>query len=142
MDTPKIEHTERGFRIAKFTDRYGDECSLQKSSLATEDCIWFGISQVKPIIMAHDARVLADSRRQLSSHEQYRVEKPGPLVRGEKETAEEALTRSKNQPNGWVEWPIPEEVQLHARMHLTQDMVKALLPALQHFAETGELPEE
>ena len=28
------------------------------------------------------------------------------------------------------------------RMHLTQDMVRALLPALQLFAETGELPEE
>lgn len=26
------------------------------------------------------------------------------------------------------------------RMHLTQDQVKALLPALQHFAEHGEMP--
>ena len=26
------------------------------------------------------------------------------------------------------------------RMHLTQDMVRDLLPLLQHFAETGELP--
>lgn len=26
------------------------------------------------------------------------------------------------------------------RMHLTQDMVRDLLPALQHFAKTGELP--
>lgn len=28
------------------------------------------------------------------------------------------------------------------RMHLTQSSVKALLPALMHFAQTGELPEE
>lgn len=30
-------------------------------------------------------------------------------------------------------------VMVAGRMHLTQDMVKALLPSLQHFAETGEL---
>ena len=28
----------------------------------------------------------------------------------------------------------------NTRMHLTQEMVRNLLPALQHFAETGELP--
>lgn len=27
-----------------------------------------------------------------------------------------------------------------ARMHLSQEHVRALLPALQHFADTGELP--
>lgn len=47
----KIKKTSRGFDIAKFKDRYGAECSLQKSSLATEDCIWLGINNVEPIIM-------------------------------------------------------------------------------------------
>ena len=28
-----------------------------------------------------------------------------------------------------------------ARMHLTKDMAKELIPLLQHFVETGELPE-
>jgi len=40
----KKEKTERGFGIIEFKDRYGNKCSLQKSSLATEDAIWFGIN--------------------------------------------------------------------------------------------------
>lgn len=38
--------TGRGFDIVKFTDRYGVECSLQKSSLATEDCVWLGCDDI------------------------------------------------------------------------------------------------
>jgi hypothetical protein len=33
---------DRGFLRGEFTDRYGEKCSIQKSSLATEDCIWLG----------------------------------------------------------------------------------------------------
>lgn len=36
--------TERGFPRLDFTDRYGVDCSLQESSLATEGAIWFGPS--------------------------------------------------------------------------------------------------
>jgi hypothetical protein len=50
----KKEKTERGFGIIKFFDRYGEECSLQKSSIGTEDCIWVGISEAVPRIMAKD----------------------------------------------------------------------------------------
>lgn len=50
-----IERNERGFEFTKFKDRYGAICSLQKSSLATEDAIWFGIDDVNPIIMTNDA---------------------------------------------------------------------------------------
>lgn len=74
---------DRGFLKGSFKDRYGEECSIQKSSLATEDCIWLGCR-----------------------HET--VDKQG-------------------RPCG-------------ARMHLTQAMVADLLPLLQHFVETGELP--
>lgn len=42
---------------------------------------------------------------------------------------------------GWVEWPLPDGAIIHSRMHLTQSQVKALLPALQHFVETGLLPD-
>jgi hypothetical protein len=41
--------------------------------------------------------------------------------------------------NGWTEFEIPKEVLLSTRMHLTQDMVKKLLPSLQKFAKTGDL---
>jgi hypothetical protein len=100
----KFRTTERGFAIAEFTDLYGAECSLQKSSLATEDAIWFGVT--------------------------------------EPEVSE----------TGWhPDWPArarPVSAErlkalnfdVFGRMHLTQDMVRELLPALQHFAETGELP--
>ena len=43
----KIEQTQRGFDYTKFKDKYGNLCSLQKSSLATEDCIWLGIDNPK-----------------------------------------------------------------------------------------------
>jgi hypothetical protein len=39
------ELTDRGFQVAKFTDLYGSECSIQVSSLATEPAIWFGVDQ-------------------------------------------------------------------------------------------------
>ena len=44
-------NTERGFRLGKFLDRYKEECSIQKSSLATENAIWLGISDPKPKVM-------------------------------------------------------------------------------------------
>ncbi len=42
---------------------------------------------------------------------------------------------------GWHDYPLPKNVQCTTRMHLTQAMVAKLLPALQHFAETGALPQ-
>jgi hypothetical protein len=39
------DKTQRGFSVLDFTDRYGVECSLQESSLATEDAIWFGVNE-------------------------------------------------------------------------------------------------
>ncbi|MEK4355176.1 hypothetical protein MKX41_30775 [Paenibacillus sp. FSL R5-0475] len=44
--------TNRGFAIIEFEDLYGDKCSIQKSSLATEDAIWIGVSDANPQIMA------------------------------------------------------------------------------------------
>lgn len=41
---------------------------------------------------------------------------------------------------GWVPYPIPKEVLLTTRMHLTQDQVADLMPILQHFVDTGSLP--
>jgi hypothetical protein len=48
-----VKRTERGFDILEITDRYGEKCSLQKSSLATEDCIWLGLHN--PTIRAIDS---------------------------------------------------------------------------------------
>jgi hypothetical protein len=37
--------TNRGFDISEFKDTYGKKCSIQKSSLASKDAIWVGISE-------------------------------------------------------------------------------------------------
>jgi hypothetical protein len=53
-----------------------------------------------------------------------------------------------NEPNpqifpgngtGWHPYPLPENVQCTTRMHLTRRQVRALLPHLQAFAESGTI---
>jgi hypothetical protein len=43
MGMKKIKLNQRGFAFLSFMDRYKQVCSLQKSSIATEDCIWLGV---------------------------------------------------------------------------------------------------
>lgn len=47
MRDVKISKTNRGFAHIAFKDAYGEPCSLQKSSLATEDAIWLGCDKVE-----------------------------------------------------------------------------------------------
>ena len=112
----KSSRTLRGFALGEFVDLYGDECSIQKSSLATDDAIWLGITDAKPKIMARDARKLGIP---------YDSAKTEP---GSSETT------------GWERFDVPEDVLIHSRMHLNREQVKALLPTLKHFVKTGELP--
>ena len=51
----KFEKTERGFDVGNFTDQYGSPCSLQHSSLATEDAVWLGVNDPNPQILAKEA---------------------------------------------------------------------------------------
>ena len=44
----KFDRTHRGFAIGEFTDLYGNKCSIQDSSLATDNAIWLGIDDAKP----------------------------------------------------------------------------------------------
>ena len=50
-----MDKTQRGFKNGKFKDAYGEQCSIQKSSLATKDAIWLGIDDAKPQIMCSNA---------------------------------------------------------------------------------------
>lgn len=52
------EKTERGFSYTEFSDRYGTKCSVSESSLATEACIWLGVDDPEPKIMASAANRL------------------------------------------------------------------------------------
>lgn len=40
---------------------------------------------------------------------------------------------------GWVRYPIPDNVLISTRMHLTRKQVEALIPILQKFVDTGEI---
>ena len=102
----QIGTTQRGFSLGEFTDRYGEKCSIQKSSLATEDAIWLGVDNPNPKILASKAA---------------------------------SLGVETTETTGWIPYPIPKEVLMSTRMHLTQDMVRQLIPLLQRFADTGEL---
>lgn len=42
----EFSETNRGFAIGTFLDCYGRSCSIQKSSLATADCLWLGCDDV------------------------------------------------------------------------------------------------
>lgn len=50
-------------------------------------------------------------------------------------------SKTKEGGTGWVDYEIPKDVLLSTRMHLSQEQVKELLPILQHFADTGDLPD-
>lgn len=49
-----LERNQRGFENGKFKDSYDNECSIQKSSLATEDCIWLGIDKPKLTVFENE----------------------------------------------------------------------------------------
>lgn len=101
-----VEHTQRGFALIKFKDRYDHDCTIQQSSLATENALWLGIADPDPQILARDAA-------------QFGVK--------------------TDQTVGWVPYPIPEEVQISTRMHLSVQNVRDLAAVLQHWLQTGQL---
>ena len=48
--------TRRGFNFIEFDDHYGEKCSLQQSSLASTECIWLGVDEANPKVMASEAK--------------------------------------------------------------------------------------
>lgn len=112
----KMEHTSRGFAYANFEDKYGQTCSIQKSSIIPDErggeCIWLGVENP-----TNEFKVLPQTSEAQKKHGfGWQIKKLGDLF--------------------------PDcESMFPDRMHLTQNMVKMLLPALKHFARTGELPE-
>jgi hypothetical protein len=65
--------TKRGFPLVEFEDFYGAKCSLQKSSLATEECIWFGVNDAEPKIMASHAEKLGIKTKKLTGWIEYPI---------------------------------------------------------------------
>lgn len=44
--------TDRGFVILQFKDSYDEVCDIQRSSIADDDCVWVGIHDPHPQILA------------------------------------------------------------------------------------------
>ena len=66
--------TDRGFDVSSFIDVYDNECSLQKSSSASEDRIWLGVNNPDPKIMASDAEKLGiDTKGQYTGWIDYDI---------------------------------------------------------------------
>lgn len=103
----KWTRTDRGFALGEFSDRHDQACEIAKSSLAEEDCIWLGIRDANPMVMASQA-------------DRHGIE--------------------TDKTTGWVPYPIPDDVLLRTSIHMTRDMAKTLIPILQHFVKTGQLP--
>jgi len=56
----ELVETGRGFARAEFADRYNRACSIQESSLATENCLWLGCDEGESIRMHLTQAMAAD----------------------------------------------------------------------------------
>lgn len=104
-----VKNTERGFEVIGFKDYYGSPCSIQQSSLAIYE-------------------------QPGSSAIWIGVDDPNPQVMAV-DAASCGIIAGANA--GWVPYPIPEQVLINTRMHLTREGVSALIPVLQQWLETG-----
>jgi hypothetical protein len=52
----ELKQNGRGFKNGIFTDLYGNVCSIQESSLATENAIWLGIDNPELVIFENENR--------------------------------------------------------------------------------------
>ena len=66
----KIKQTKRGFDYIEFSDLYKQECSLQLSSLATQDAIWFGVDNTGSEITGANGKRNCDNNRMHLSRKQ------------------------------------------------------------------------
>ncbi len=113
----KSEKTPRGFLVANFEDRNGIKCSVQQSSAIGDTDDAFdrpGSSCLWLGVDDVEPMVMASQAREFGI-----------------KTAE---------TTGWVPYPIPEDVLLHSRMHLSKEQVVNLINTLQHWVQTGKLP--
>lgn len=114
----KYKKTGRGFELIEFTDGYGKKCSIQQSSAIGDEDDAFdrpGSSRLWVGINEGDPQILKTDAERLGL----------PLPPGE--------------VTGWMPYPIPDEVQITTRMHLTRDQVMGLIDHLQCWLNSGYL---
>lgn len=108
----KIAPNFRGFLVGEFEDANGEKCSIQESSACCRD-----EEEGSYLWLGND-----DANPMVMAYDAPR------------------LGVNTTETTGWVPYPVPKEVLMHTRMHLSQRQVKELLPLLKHFAKHGELP--
>ena len=107
--------TKRGFGKLLFSDYFNKKCSLQISSVGTDECIWLGVENAEPCILSSDAVKLGLAKM------------------------EEVPTSPFGNHCGWVEYPVPKEVMMTTRMHLSREQAKQLALKLLEFALCGTI---
>jgi len=109
-----------GFAYDEFEDKYGERCIIKKSSIVStcpnDECIWLGV-------LNREGMIRIFPREPVNPNEGQAKFGFGP----QEKCLYDLLPGC--------------DIEIPSRMHLSQEMVKMLLPALIHFAETGELPE-
>lgn len=110
----QVQTTPRGFEIVKFSDRYNAQCSLQQSSLAEYEQP--GTSAVWLGVDDAEPVVLASDAAKVGI--------------------------KTEETCGWVPYPIPEEVMLTTRMHLTREQVESLIGHLRSWLDRGTFDTE
>lgn len=106
-----VQYTGRGFEIILFEDRYKTPCSLQVSSLA--DYAKPGTSALFLGTEDAEPKVLASEAYKLGIETDTQV--------------------------GWVPYPIPAEVSLTTRAHLSREQVAALILHLKSWLDNDTL---
>ena len=110
--------TERGFQYITFIDANRQECSIQQSSAIDFDRVEGPVPGASFLWLGVDdanPQILASQAKSVGI-----------------ETEETC---------GWIPYPVPEEVSLTTRMHITPDIAEKLIDVLQTWLRTGFLEE-
>lgn len=108
----KTSKTSRGFELIEFKDCYDTPCSLQASSASMDD----------------------DLDRPGTSAIWLGTDDAMPKVMWKNAHAVGVKT---DATEGWVPYPIPDEVSLRTRMHLNREQVSELTRRLQAWLDNG-----
>lgn len=105
--------TARGFEVNHFKDTYDLDCSIQDSSIATDDRIWLGVHNAPIKIMVKDINAFR---------------------------ACDIVPEGANE-HSWCTVELPEEALVESRMHLNRKQARELAEELLYFADNGHIKE-
>lgn len=109
----ELTKTPSGFQRRSFEDFDGHKCSIQQSSIALYEQP--GTSALRIGIDDPEPRILASQASRCGV--------------------------STDETTGWVPYPVPADVLMSPRMHLSRDQVAELVPVLVAWLDTGRLGE-